>query len=329
LPKNGGTIDKMINKIIKAYPYPIDQIINDVIEYIVVYFDYNGKIIDYNQMFNEVFKVNDDGLETLNIKDLMSTKMKNGFNLAFDDSVKMKRLLVDLNEKYAKNSFNNSYDCYIYKTHDIYCLIGKKDLHDSDEIMNNMTLLTNRLSNLSRDLNKKNRALKEANKKIENLMRHDELTGLSNRRHFMEYIQSEIANAHRYKKPLALVMCDLDHFKAVNDTYGHGVGDLLLQAISMVLSNETRKGELAARIGGDEFAIVLTQTPLEKGKMFTERIRRSISEISLDEIISPITLSLGITELKPNESIDTFLKRADMAMYKAKKSGRNKVCTLD
>jgi diguanylate cyclase (GGDEF)-like protein len=95
------------------------------------------------------------------------------------------------------------------------------------------------------------------------------------------------------------------------------------------LANETRVGELAARVGGDEFAIILTQTSLEKAEIFTERIRDSISKINLKEVSNPITLSLGLTELKPDETLDTLFKRADMAMYKAKKMGRNKVWTSD
>lgn len=318
----------MSRKIIKSYPHPIDEIIDYVIDYIVVYFNEKDEIVDYNQMFNEVYKIEDDELQTFSIKDLISFKDGSSFDLDFNDE-SPKRLLVGLNNKYLKNPMNNSYDSYIYKTADLYCLIGKKDLHDSDELMNDLSLLTNKLSNISRDLSKKNLALKKANERIENLLRHDKLTGLSNRRHFMEFIENEIATANRYQSPLTLVMCDLDNFKKINDTYGHDVGDLVLKTLGKVLDQETRKGELAARIGGDEFAIVLSQTSLEQGKIFAERIRSSIREISIDELLEPITMSLGITELKDNESFDSFFKRVDMALYKAKNSGRNKVCSLD
>lgn len=318
----------MRKRIIKTYPHPIDEIIDYVIDYIVVYFNEKGEIVDYNQMFNEVCKIKDDELQTFSIKDLIFFKDGSSFDLDFNDE-SPKRLLVELNNKYLKNPMNNSYDSYIYKMDDLYCLIGKKDLHDSDELMNDLSLLTNQLSNISRDLNKKNLALKEANRKIENLLRHDKLTGLSNRRHFMEYIENEIATANRYQTPLTLVMCDLDNFKAINDTYGHDIGDKVLEAIGKVLSNETRKGELAARIGGDEFAIVLSQTPMEKGNFFTERIRSSVSEITIEELSHPITLSIGITELRKNELFDTLFKRVDKAMYKAKNSGRNRVCYLN
>lgn len=318
----------MNKKIIETYPYPLDEIFDRIIDYIVIYFDESGSIVDYNQMFNEIFKIHDDELQKLNIKKLLSFENINPFKIAFS-AKGFKRVLIELNKKYSKNPMNNSYDCYVYKIDDLYCLIGKKDLYDSDEIMNNMSLLTNQLSNLSRDLNKKNLELKKANEKIESLLRHDELTELSNRRHFKEYIEQEIAKAHRHQSLLTLAMCDLDSFKEINDTYGHNVGDRVLKAVGKALINETRKGELAARIGGDEFAVILTQTPLQKGKIFAERIRSSISEVRIEEISGSITLSIGITELKENESFDSFFKRADMAMYKAKKSGRNKVCFID
>jgi predicted signal transduction protein with EAL and GGDEF domain len=167
-------------------------------------------------MFNEVYKLNNNDLQTININELISTP-KNLLNLDFSEQSKVKRVSMELSKKYTKNLINNSYDCYIYEIDHLYCLIGKKDFHDSDEIMKDMTLLTNQLSNLSRDVNKKNIALQEANRRVESLLRHDKLTGLSNRRHFMEYIKKAIATAHRHKNPLTLVMCDLDYFKEIND----------------------------------------------------------------------------------------------------------------
>jgi diguanylate cyclase (GGDEF)-like protein len=310
----------MRKRIIKTYPYPINQIIDYVIDY--------GEIVDYNQMFNEIFTIEEEKLQAFNVKQLIFSKDRDSFLLDFEDGT-YRRLLIQLNDEYLKNPMNNSYDSYIYKMGNLYCFLGKKDLHDTEEIMNDLSLLTNKLSNISRDLSKKNLALKKANERIENLLRHDKLTGLSNRRHFMESIEKEIATANRYQSPLTLVMCDLDNFKKINDTYGHDLGDLVLKTLGKVLDQETRKGELAARIGGDEFAIVLSQTPLEKGKIFAERIRKSVSEISIAELLEPITLSIGLTEFKENESFESFFKRVDMALYKAKDSGRNKVCSLD
>ena len=319
----------MSKSIIVNYPYPLDKIINNVIDFIVVYFNEVGEIIDYNEVFDTAYQISDDQLKLLNINDLIIIKNRDSFSLNFDKDEKEKRFLIELNEKYTRNPINNSYDGRVYKIEEIYCLIGKKNLHDSDEIMNNMSLLTNQLSNLSRDLSKKNIELKKANERIENLLRIDKLTGLSNRRHFMEFIQKEMATANRYQNPLTLVMCDIDNFKAVNDTFGHDAGDRVLKTVGNLIANEIRKGELAARIGGDEFAIILTQTSLEKGKIFAERLQSSIRKINLDKVINSITFSIGITELKLDESFATFYKRTDIAMYEAKKSGKNKVFSLE
>jgi len=165
---------------------------------------------------------------------------------------------------------------------------------------------------------------------VERQAQVDYLTGLSNRRHFIEEGEAELARALRYKKPLSLMMLDIDLFKLVNDTHGHKAGDIVLQKVSQLCEGALREVDIIGRLGGEEFAILLPETMLEKAVEVAERIRLLIAhtEIAL-EIGLPLhaTVSIGVVTLKGKEiNIDTLLHQADEALYEAKRTGRNKVC---
>jgi diguanylate cyclase (GGDEF)-like protein/PAS domain S-box-containing protein len=164
----------------------------------------------------------------------------------------------------------------------------------------------------------------------------DPLTGIGNRRHFIELAQREFQRSHRYQRPLSLIMMDLDHFKVVNDTYGHLVGDKVLQAIAKLCENNLRESDIIGRYGGEEFLILLPETPGNSteteandehtAKAVAERLRKMVestpTQTAQGEI--PITVSLGIAELTENvDDLDTLIDRADQALYQAKQSGRN------
>jgi len=165
---------------------------------------------------------------------------------------------------------------------------------------------------------------------IERQAQVDYLTGLSNRRHFINEGEAELARAIRYEKPLSLMMLDIDFFKLVNDTYGHKTGDFVLQRISELFKEALREIDIIGRLGGEEFAILLPETNMEKAIEVAERVRQLIesAEIAL-EIGLPLraTVSIGVTTLMNSEiNIDMLLHQADQALYEAKKTGRNKVC---
>lgn len=164
----------------------------------------------------------------------------------------------------------------------------------------------------------------------------DPLTGIGNRRHFIELAQREFQRSHRYQRPLSLIMMDLDHFKVVNDTYGHLVGDKVLQAIAKLCERNLRESDIIGRYGGEEFLILLPETPGNStetetndehtAKAVAERLRKMVestpTQTAQGEI--PITISLGIAELTENvDDLDTLIDRADQALYQAKQSGRN------
>lgn len=161
----------------------------------------------------------------------------------------------------------------------------------------------------------------------------DPLTGLANRRAFIERANSELARTVRHHGVLSLLMMDIDHFKRVNDTHGHGAGDLVLQAVTAVCEHTVRAGDLVGRIGGEEFAILLPDTDSERAMEIAERLRVALAEHITtlgDGSAVNVTASLGVTTLHDNESpFETLLVQADQAMYRAKRQGRNRVCRFE
>lgn len=158
----------------------------------------------------------------------------------------------------------------------------------------------------------------------------DHLTGLSNRRHFMAQGEVELSRAIRYDTPLSILMLDIDLFKNVNDTYGHQVGDTALQVLSKICQNILRQVDVAGRLGGEEFAVILPETASKEALEIAERLREAIANT---EVTMPVglpihfTVSIGVTTLHDkNVNLDMLLNQADKALYEAKETGRNKVC---
>ncbi len=157
----------------------------------------------------------------------------------------------------------------------------------------------------------------------------DALTGVHNKRYFLEFLTREIASAHRHKQPLSLVMFDVDHFKKVNDVHGHLAGDAVLREIGRRLRPRIRTDDLLARYGGEEFGVVL-KTGLDGAALFAEQLRELIATepfVCSDELSLSLTISLGaaeVTESSPVEPED-LIRRADENLYAAKHGGRNRV----
>lgn len=165
----------------------------------------------------------------------------------------------------------------------------------------------------------------EKTKKLEELCTIDELTGVFNRRFILQKLQSEIEISKRYRSPLSIIILDVDNFKDINDSFGHLIGDKVLIKISEIIRKSLRESDNFGRIGGEEFIIVLPNTDLEKARMCSERIRVSISSKNFEEYGDNITVSGGVACYTNNESMEDFFKRADILLYKAKKTGKNLV----
>jgi two-component system cell cycle response regulator len=160
----------------------------------------------------------------------------------------------------------------------------------------------------------------------------DALTGLFNRRYVMGHLERLLTKSGEQKKTFAVLMLDIDHFKHVNDTYGHAAGDEVLREFAHRLSRHMRNFDLVARIGGEEFLAILPDIDLPMAKMVAERLCAVIADEAMvctpDGAALKITASIGITLASGgNEAVDAVLKRADTALYRAKNSGRNRVDT--
>jgi len=172
--------------------------------------------------------------------------------------------------------------------------------------------------------------LQNANKKLHELAFRDGLTGLYNHRYFQEEMEREMERARRYEREFSLILFDIDHFKKVNDTYGHPAGDQVLKAISRVAELSVRKSDSVARYGGEEFAVILPETDFKGAKVFAERIRSEIEKLTIDVngLSIRITVSVGYTSYRHMAKIQekgTVISMADQALYTAKQSGRNTV----
>jgi two-component system, cell cycle response regulator len=167
---------------------------------------------------------------------------------------------------------------------------------------------------------------------VERMAVTDGLTGLHNHRHLQNLLDQRLALAQRYGKPLSLLLCDIDHFKVVNDTYGHPVGDAVLRGVAKLLSAQARAVDLVARYGGEEFALVLPETDAPAARALAERIRAAVAAASLRTALGPVnvTLSLGVATFPDvAENKQALIDRADQALYAAKHAGRNRLVVAE
>ena len=169
----------------------------------------------------------------------------------------------------------------------------------------------------------------ETNEYLNQVARQDPLTGMSNRRDIMSRLSNELKRSARYEYPVSTILIDIDHFKQINDTYGHGVGDRVLIALAKILNNGIRETDSAARWGGEEFLICLPYTSCEDAEKVAEKLRRTIAESCVinDEEQIAITISAGVAEHQRESSMDDLIRAADEALYEAKEKGRNRVCS--
>lgn len=180
---------------------------------------------------------------------------------------------------------------------------------------------------LRSSLSGKNAALGEALEKVREMAIRDELTGLFNRRHIMEVLQQQQALADSGDYRFCLCYLDLDHFKQINDSHGHGVGDLVLRRFARLVNEVLRDADYTGRLGGEEFILVLSQTGLAEAWQVAERLRQRLQEQSFFDLHPQlrVTVSIGVSEYRMGEQIDDALNRADACLYQAKSGGRNRV----
>jgi len=218
--------------------------------------------------------------------------------------------LQELSNRIKENNFS-----------EIEFLKIEKPKDELDHLRNNLVDTALTIGKLLSELEEKNRELQE-------LAYYDPLTDLPNRRFFFEHANLIFEEAKRYKKPLSLLVMDIDHFKKINDTYGHDVGDVVLKTFAGVLRGIVRQSDICARFGGEEFVVLLPNTDLEGAKVLAERIRTAVAKNPVEHgsIVIVFTVSVGISQYRKSmQNIDELIKEADIALYRAKEGGRNRV----
>ncbi|MGB5157269.1 sensor domain-containing diguanylate cyclase [Desulfobacterium sp. N47] len=175
--------------------------------------------------------------------------------------------------------------------------------------------------------------LRAANEKLKAVSIRDGLTGLYNHVYFQKQLDIELSRTIRYRKPLSLIMLDLDYFKVINDTYGHRTGDIVLQKISALFMNQVRISDITARYGGEKFVIILPETELKEAAVLAERIRTSVEQnvIRTGSTAIRVTISIGVATYLPSGNIlskSELLDAADSALYASKHNGRNKLSMI-
>jgi len=287
----------------------VNKLIGDIVDMFIVVLDENLKVRKYNKVFEDMI-YSQQKTENLNIYELLADNIE--LNLPQKGEVKEQKLQFKDNK-----GTSYLYACHLIRENDYYLLAGKQE-RDVKGFFHKMTELNNDLINKSRELTKKNIELEKKKAKIEKLLRKDNLTGLANRRAFEEFLVKIYSLARRNSFPLSLIMFDLDDFKKINDIYGHQIGDEVLKSIGELLDGNTRQGDMAARVGGDEFYILQPNTLHKEAVAYVERLKVEIDELNIPEVLDKITASFGVVELRENESIYEFMLRVDKEMYCAK-----------
>lgn len=204
-------------------------------------------------------------------------------------------------------------------------VLAEYDVEELERLSAAMFELNREYANAQLQLAQTNLRLQQREAEILALSLRDPLTGVGNRRALEQALALETSRAERTGESLCALMADIDHFKRVNDTYGHEAGDKVLAAFGDLLRRQTRATDVVARFGGEEFVVLMPHTDIERATDTAERIREALASSRFEPLPGPVTVSVGVAELAADESGESLLRRADMALYEAKQSGRNRV----
>lgn len=182
----------------------------------------------------------------------------------------------------------------------------------------------NTTRHFNRQLAAANAQLQKHNESLEKLSETDHLTGIFNRIHLDQALRREVSRCARYSHPLSIILLDIDHFKQVNDRHGHPVGDMVLIGIAELLRKRSRRADTFGRWGGEEFMLICPETDINGAATQAENLRKALAETPIDPV-GPLTASFGVAQLQAGELERTLIARADEALYRAKKEGRNRV----
>ena len=205
--------------------------------------------------------------------------------------------------------------------------LAEYDIEELERLNDTVLELNHEYAKAQLDLAHINHKLQQREAQIVASSLTDPLTGVGNRRRLEQALAAEVSRASRTGARLCAIMADLDHFKRVNDTYGHAAGDNVLMAFGDLLRRHTRAIDIVARFGGEEFVVLLPYTELENAIAIADRIRESLAACPIESLPDRVTASFGVAEMALDEPGSGLLRRADAALYDAKHSGRNRVAS--
>jgi diguanylate cyclase (GGDEF)-like protein len=184
------------------------------------------------------------------------------------------------------------------------------------------------LAQAHQDLQQSNDTIRAQAERLQELSVRDEMTALHNRRYFNAHAAVAFAQAERYSRPFAVAIADVDHFKKINDTFSHAIGDEVLRRVAQLLADRTRESDIVARFGGEEFVVAFAETPLPEATATCERIRMAIERYPWSDLHPDltVTITIGVDGRVARGSVEAMLAAADGRLYEGKKSGRNRVC---
>jgi len=189
--------------------------------------------------------------------------------------------------------------------------------------------LHEKIEKTNQDFIKRNLELQDIQEQLRQLASNDSLTGLHNRRYILERVEEKLPEIRRYHLDCCFVLMDIDHFKDVNDNYGHKVGDDVLKAVAHILEGAVRQGDIVARYGGEEFLLFLPMTELESAHVLVERVRLALEQhphaTDQEGEVMTVTASFGVAQHWVQDAAEKTIARADKALYEAKEAGRNRI----
>jgi len=317
LPNNGG---KSVNELRKVILSNIDDFfsaLENLSGAILILFDNEGKILDHSPSLISLVEKSDT-LKGENISDLVVDNSQ-----ALLKGHGSKPVRIGLSDSRSNIHLVSGFVMLVDESRRLF--LGVKIGLSAGDIMESMSKVTDELASLTRELARKNKELQAANKEIERLMNCDPLTGLSNRREFMNKLDKEIESLCSTCKPLSIIMADIDDFKEVNDTRGHPEGDRVLQLFAEILNEIISPRRTTVRYGGEEFIVMLPETTSEEATEIAEQVRKNFEEETEKKLGFTVTASFGVATFKPSDTKSSILKRVDDALYSAKSGGKNRV----
>jgi diguanylate cyclase (GGDEF)-like protein len=223
----------------------------------------------------------------------------------------------------AKEGFYRTISGRIYRMQTQFLLVAEIDISAFEKLNGELDSATREIEELRRQINRRNQALQKAQEQLQEARQKDPLTDLALKTKLFERMEEEILRWERYRRPLAVVMIDLDHFGEVNNDYGREVGDEVLRHVATITQQSIRSLDVAARYGGQEFAVLLPETNEMGALIVAERLRMELDSLTILPLIKPLTASFGVAMLIEGEKRKDFCARAERAMRFAKQNGRN------